>query len=211
MSTTEIAEPTAILCPGCGGKIEAAQTICDACRSAMEEQVMAVRAADYPRLFQNAAEDPAETARNPIDPARMDMLKIADQTDDLDLVPLAPIDEPRKGAGEAETTATTSSANTAAVSSAMAVAAPMANYPVAAMAAGQVNRPSQGVHSYASASKLEPTSRWKHVIIAVACVAAAAILAMVLWSVLVPHRGLDANSDTGDQDSAAAPKAASKR
>ena len=139
MSTTEIAEPTTLLCPSCSGKIEAAQTICDACRSAMEEQVMAVRAADYPRLFENAAENPAETPRNPIDPARMDMLKIADETDDLDLVPLVPIDESRKGGAEADGAVPSSSASTAAVSSAMAVAIPMASYPVS----GQSGRPGE--------------------------------------------------------------------
>jgi hypothetical protein len=191
-----------LLCPMCGGQIEAVQTICDACRSTMEEQVMAVRAADYPRLFQDAAHDSSKMNRSPLDPASMDMLKMAEQTsDDLDLVPLVPMDEPRKNGSDAVTaTGLPSGANAAAVSSAMAAAASMAADPAAAKAASPVLRPSQALHDRASTPRLESGNRWKHVVIAVIFVAAAIILAMVLWSILVPRRGvsIDSESKAGD-------------
>lgn len=211
MSTTEIAGPTTLLCPACGGGIEASQTICDVCRSAMEKQVMAVRAGDYPRLFQNAEQDPAEAHRNPIDPARMDMLKIADQTDDLALVPLAPVDEPRKNGADADGATASSNETTAAVSSAMAVAIPMASYPEPGKGVGQMNRPTQAFHGYASSSKLEPANRWTPVVIAVACVAAAIILAMVFWSVLVPRHGANGSGEPGVQEPTAPSKTAPAR
>ncbi len=175
-----------------------AQTICDACRSAVEEQVMAVRAADYPRLFQDSTHDPSEVRRNPIDPGSTDMLKMAEQTsDDLDLVPLVPMDEPRRNGADIDTTTLPSKPSAEGVSSAMAVATPITHYPVSTRAASPVSRPSQTLYSHASTPRLEPTSRWKHVVIAVGFVVAAAVLAMVLWSILVPRRGVGTENDLG--------------
>lgn len=174
---------------------------------------MAVRAADYPRLFQDSAHDPSEMTRNPIDPSSTDMLKVAEQTsDDLDLVPLVPMDEPRRNGADIDTTTGLPSKSRAdGVSSAMAVAAPIAHYPVSTRAASPVSRPSQALYSHASPPRLEPTSRWKHVLIAVGFVVAAAVLAMVLWSVLVPRRGVGTEDDLGATAPAVSLKPAPKR
>jgi hypothetical protein len=197
------------------------QTICATCRSALEEHVLGVRAADYPALFHNVVHTSAEPRHGAIDPTSIDMLKVAENTsDDLDLVPLVPMDEPKRGGVSGGTSGSASpiepgpaaappsySYSTATVPlSGESNGSPTADATdIAAVAPAPVARtarPAQTVYTPPAAPKLEPSSRWKHVIIAVLCLVAAAVLAAVLWSTLVPGRAADASDDAA---AAAAP------
>lgn len=187
--------------------MEATQTICAACRSALEEQVLSARAADFPALFHNVVRNAPEPRRSPVDPTSIDMLKVAENTsDDIDLVPLVPMDDVRKSApadngSEPALATAASTASATAVQSAPTV--PLAGETAVAPAP----RPAQTAYTQPVGTKLEPTSSYKHVIIAVGSLVAAAVLAAILWSVLVPSRQDDGAGDAPAKTPAPTPAA----
>ncbi len=159
-------------CPVCEGDMAATDTICGECRRELERQVMLVRAEDYPlptRVVQNGVDAPEAPATGSV-PLEEQLDSAVNADDEIDLLPLAPVEEFVRPSTVAVAPAP---ATTATATRATTVAAP-ARPPVAAPA--QVSAP----------SSLQPHSRWKLAVIVLAITAVTAILAAIVWSLVVP-------------------------
>ena len=157
-------------CPACNGEMAPMQTICAKCREDLEKTAMLVRAQDYPPPARvvDSSRDPADAATSA---APLEAQLGAAVDDDLDLLPLAPLDSFAKSAGTATQSAPVSPATRASVT------APAAPAPV-----------SVPVEMDIPAQALRPANRWKLALAVVVATVAAAALAALIWSLVVPAR-----------------------
>jgi hypothetical protein len=179
MAVAEVSEATALLCPVCYGTLEPMQTLCARCRAEIEAEALSAKAEDFPLLAQNQAqpEQPAHEAMVPDQKDSATNLEDAPQLamgDDPDLLPLAPVDEPRRPARPA-------------------TAAPS----VTVRPAGAPPAP-----PISNRAKLAPKSKWKYIVIAICAIILTAVLAALLWSsIMPPADATDAGSPPAKQTS----------
>ncbi len=151
-------------------------TLCGECRAQLETHVMAVSAADYPEPEAKTSE-PTDDLGVPI-AAAMDPQLAAAVAQDPELLPLAPLDEARVGALAAGTASSLPSPSAPKLSN----PPQRPSHPVA-----PVSRPTPPVPVVERPVVLNPTSRWKPIILAIICIGVCAVLAGVIWSFIVPR------------------------
>lgn len=178
------------------------QTICGKCRAALEVEVMAVKGTPIPTAM---IAPPEPAVLKPTGPQANQPIQTAID-DDPNLLELAPIRQsPRADAARTATGGATSTAGRTLSDDDTYSLSPTAADASRPSRAAQVLRDAQ--HLSDVEPSIGPSSRWKHVAIAVACLTIAGICATLIWTAVLPPR---ANDDSDAPHSGPATKTVAK-